>query len=880
MSLKEENLGNISRNGNYQQGELNLDSNVIQQSQTMFNSYTTIVKSTSHELLVDGVPLRRASMSAGSGFGYVLAEDYVLSAECGPTPIPEKVYFDSAPLCSIEVPLDLMMTNLTNRFSLTLAGDESLSNVTVIVRVSRDRAQDISDITKRFPSDYAKHDGVVEFDLEKITCAIAKASKVSDETAPTTMGSNGYIETNMLGNFTIKIFVTRQSEAAANEILSGQATLTMHPMQPETSTSINVVSPLARPFSGDDVFNTPLNDNAEVQKVVAIIDKASSDSWKSGDFSTIEAGSDRVTVISTAGLKVGMYLFESQYYHEQYSDSASYHLVGGSDDYSIPLETSHKEAFPAPCFIIEIISDTEIRVNYKLPISKKYIGSKDWTQVRTDKDQPILSAAFPETLSAIFGMESNSWKPSPITGKTVPSSNAIGYVGMLNIFQTKVTDPLVKWRCSRLLTPNPWLFPIQEGQRSTHGEYYDDVFFYMHTPEEFNGEPGDFNSDKNALFISPCGKYCIEAFYSELEQSSDAKFKASRVTCVDLAGSSVADITDIPFFKEIGLSTHARAASTAFSAGLITKHDLNNITYGDDIDSNINNAMEAIPHKVAMIASSCQLITNTYSELGNDVDLLSLNGYVYKPTIIDGGTNYRVGDVLYVTTTDTRDMISAAKITVTSISEETERWKGSVTGIHVSHPGQFKVMPENPTRYQVISNSLEGRGCVVNLQGEEASIESAIKKMGQFQSCSYPATLADNGYGEHYAGSLPMGAVVTINPDIDLRALWKDVIHRHGEGIYASGHGYEILALFAAIQKYGAMIVDVAINTHTMFVLASNIPEFQWRVLAGATKADYVYRTARTLKSGLRYVENVAPYKVGSPTTNPKDKHIGCGRLV
>jgi hypothetical protein len=281
-----------------------------------------------------------------------------------------------------------------------------------------------------------------------------------------------------------------------------------------------------------------------------------------------------------------------------------------------------------------------------------------------------------------------------------------------------------------------------------------------------------------------------------------------------------------------------------------------------------------------MIASSCQLIGNTLVESGHAVDLLSLNGYIYKPTIIEGGANYRVGDVLYVRTNDVRDTVSAAKITVTSISEETETWKGAVTGVHVSHPGQFRVMPGNPTQYQVTSNSEEGQGCTLNLQGNESSIDEAIKKMGQFQSCSYPATLADNGYDSHYAGSLPMGSVLTINPDIDLRALWKDVIQRHSEGINASGHGYEILAVYAAIQKYGAIIVDVTINTHTAFVLDSNIPEFQWRVLSGATKADYVYRTARTLKSGLRYVENIAPYKEGSPATNPKDKPRDCGRLL
>ena len=127
---------------------------------------------------------------------------------------------------------------------------------------------------------------------------------------------------------------------------------------------------------------------------------------------------------------------------------------------------------------------------------------------------------------------------------------------------------------------------------------------------------------------------------------------------------------------------------------------------------------------------------------------------------------------------------------------------------------------------------------------------------------SYPSAIADGAFLTSYAGAIPMGAVMTIDPRIDLRAEWKAGIMKsiqEGNGI-PNGLSYEFYAICCAIKKYGWILCDIAINTFPPII-------YEHTILASVRKDRVIdspgtssaYRNTNILRSLMVPVHNFTP---------------------
>lgn len=225
----------------------------------------------------------------------------------------------------------------------------------------------------------------------------------------------------------------------------------------------------------------------------------------------------------------------------------------------------------------------------------------------------------------------------------------------------------------------------------------------------------------------------------------------------------------------------------------------------------------------------------------------------YEAGTLTGGTGYEVGDVIYpVGFTGPR----IPKITVMAINGS-----GMPTSWFVSDVGQIETVPSDVSAVSTTSSG-SGTGVVVNFISLPGNVNvtttsQAFPNKGLEHAKHYPAVNADSGWSGNYNGAAPMGGFLTIDPQQDLAADWTT---RRTSSPTSDFSTYERLALFAAVQKYGAFICDTSNNTHNMFVASTDCPS------ARLDKMTVNNATLPYLKWSLLYVHNITPVKVPGST--------------
>lgn len=291
---------------------------------------------------------------------------------------------------------------------------------------------------------------------------------------------------------------------------------------------------------------------------------------------------------------------------------------------------------------------------------------------------------------------------------------------------------------------------------------------------------------------------------------------------------------------------------------MIRKWELDQCYETGNVQADIARAMSAINHPVAILMGNAQGKSNNYcpdpAVQGTRVNYKSYRSTnsVHAPSVSAGGTGYKVGDALYVsggTFTTPMSMV------VASVSS------GTVTGVHVQRTGQYKTLPSDVSALATTTSGA-GSGCVLNAisittapdQTTSAIAFPDITNLGQV--CQYPATIADNGYTTNYAGVLPMGAMFTIPKTLDLVSIWTS---RRSSAPTAMSSSFELLAVLSAIQRHGAIIVDVSGSFQQMLVVDDEVAYSSTYANLHGDTGSSTYPNLELIKRLLVYVENVGP---------------------
>lgn len=195
---------------------------------------------------------------------------------------------------------------------------------------------------------------------------------------------------------------------------------------------------------------------------------------------------------------------------------------------------------------------------------------------------------------------------------------------------------------------------------------------------------------------------------------------------------------------------------------------------------------------------------------------------------------------------------------------------GAVTSVYVQRTGQYKTLPSDASALATTSSGA-GTGCVLNALSiptapDQTTIGVAFPDITSTeQALQYPASVADNAFATNYAGTIPMGALFSLPTGLDLVAEWTT---RRTNAPTALSSSYELLAVLAAIQKYGAYATDVSGAFQQIIAVDSDFAySANYANLHGDTGGS-TYPNLVAIKRLLTYVENVSPLNRGSAYSN------------
>ncbi len=600
------------------------------------------------------------------------------------------------------------------------------------------------------------------------------------------------------------------------------------------------------PFSTKDPLNTPLPSNVVVRPPVMTYNR----NVQNFDHFSITAGSDIATVGQTDGVRVGDMVMIFRQTHSVISGTPSFESEGGRLGAVQTVRT--QEQLGIDVRVAEVIDGTTLRLSK--PAKVTYKSSDD--PVDYLKRFYGLVALTAENASILIGDENDSWSVSQITGKEYSGSRAVAYAGQKQVYYVKSTDPIERFNYSRLVEPNTWLFPIPSDAdtTSTFGEAIDDGWFEMPTPVEFDGTFNNANNaDRNTIFIMPNKRYAVSVYLAN-PKDENGHYSCGRVTAFDLSKYSIPDILFKENLKDGGESTSTRASSISMAAGYIRNEEADAIRYsGYDTDAKIDADMErarnAIPHAITYVPASPVLQSQNYiDDNGNTVAYFSHESYVIQPIVVNGGTGYQVGDVLYLGCANVLDTVEFTRFAVQAVDSS-----GAIIKVFTTHTGQHKLNCAS-ANHAPYKTSGSGTGAVFDTS------TYITQNTARLKSAAYPATIIDgDAHISLYAGSNPMGGVCTINPDIDLHNDFKTKIKAR---IAVSGQpelsdSYEFYAILCAIEKYGLIPCDTSTGTSVMFALDENMSDEQRS--AFMNNAGSVYRNPAALRRYLVPVENYTP---------------------
>tara|TARA_B100000700_G_scaffold225388_1_gene248646 strand:+ start:204 stop:4457 length:4254 start_codon:yes stop_codon:yes gene_type:complete len=598
------------------------------------------------------------------------------------------------------------------------------------------------------------------------------------------------------------------------------------------------------PFRADDPVNKELPANV-VTKSTFLTDNKTD--INANHFTTV-AGSEWVTVADTSGIEVG--------------DIPFVVLATPPEDatitrFSIAESDIVKLSVGYARYIAEVDhANSRFRMNH--PAVGDYDSSVDGLDYLNR--YMCIATAHPEIVSLVFANIANSWRESPINGTDKLDTKNNNNASKVHVVELENSEPLTKFKFSYMLPQNNFTAPfagddfeaINYGERIANGE------FSLPLPEGWS--PSNYsnsnNADRNFLFILPNKTYALHT-YLTYPENEDGFVTCSRLTGHDLSQWSVAQIQWRLHDSRAGRTNSSRASGFS-AANVIRKAELDKITvrgYTEaDIDADLDVAENAIQHALTGYLSQGQMMSTTFlydlDDVSNETPYFIHEPFHVPIKIVNGGTGYARGDTVELTCPIRTDSHTATVYAVEAVNQNGSILKAIVTrnGQHTKDPSEASHSP--------FKTSGNGTGAVFDTTGMFTQSHNLM------HPTSYPAAIADGGFLASYAGAVPMGGVMTIDPNIDLRARWKAAIMRNveGGGQISNAYSYEFYAICCAIKKYGWILCDASTITFPPLILEGTI--FQSprkdRVL-DSPGTSYSYRNIRRLRSMMVPVHNFTP---------------------
>jgi hypothetical protein len=585
------------------------------------------------------------------------------------------------------------------------------------------------------------------------------------------------------------------------------------------------------------------------------------------------ANSAVVTVARTANLKVGMIpMIGNISYTYETSDAATIFAANG-----INAGTT-RDIFGVGNKIKTIDSATQITMEKPLVANLSQIGKNQFGATNA-----VIFYPNAETFCAHMGQQANSITVNPLTGVTRGGENkAVAFPNSFPVVPSSVTDPVRSCTAARVVAPNGWLFSVTDAQ-AAGGEQFTNATWKMNIPSYVDAAyiNNRNNADQNICIRTADGRYDVEMFKAVFNPTTLA-ISCTRAVVTDANGPSIPYILDRPEFLNFnnsfdGISYGTRAWGGGLIGGIVRYEEWLDIpdssTTGESpatISAKIDQAMNAIPHGLAMVYGGAQLKSYDYcpdpAVPGVRINYKSYISQFEKhtPSIQNGGSGYAVGNILYATP-GTFEV--PARFEVATIGAN-----GAVTSVLVASVGQYRVPPDDGANITTTTNGA-GTGCILNvisLAGDPTitTVAQAFPDSGRNSIWTYPGTSVDNSYTTNYSGCTPMSGTYSTDPRFTVASLKAEFTWRRTQAPTAKISSYEYLAVLAALCKYGAMVVDLSANTHNLVVVDDRVSlSANYSNLHGDAPNAFTYPNLQDLKTRSAFVENVTVLGKGAGTT-------------
>jgi hypothetical protein len=751
--------------------------------------------------------------------------------------------------------------NAVASFSVTSGANLTSCQLAVLIspRNNSVRSQTKYYVVKDLGSGFASTTAQIKVLMNAIHPGMLQLGQVDAGTAPTSYPDSSYnkvFAANLLGGVSVRLFI--KFSTSANDMGLTAASGSFLVKTPARNLIDQTTEYNRAPYGDTDVWKSILPSFYLAKPEVAAANPATTGDQSTGTLNASgTAGSDVLTVYSTTGVTVGMRPVIGL-------STVTVPGVGPINPMRphLPNAVDTLAAFGSDVTVTQIINSTQVRLSANL-VGTVNLRGRIYYAGATDHVPCVAFYSASETACMRMGQGAATIGANPFTGITKTANGATAARSCFPIIQIKSTDAPKTWQFTQVNGYNPWLFDTSAANATIGFETYDNGTLTIKTPSISQSYllNGSQNPDKNLVLITECGRYALEMIGADLSVSPAT---ATRMVVTDLTAKSMVT----PDVYDLGaISYGTRAYGGPLSGGVVRKYEMDQCYSTGNIAVDIYRAMNAIKHPIAILVATAQAKSNNYcpdpAVQGTKITYKAYRSVhsVHAPSIAAGGSGYVVGDALYVSG---GTFTTAMSCVVTGVAG------GAVTSVHVQRTGQYKTLPSDGTALATTTSG-SGTGCVLNALSitsapDQTTMAIAFPDIDSVvRVLQYPASTADTAYATNYAGTIPMGSLFSLPNGLDLAAEWTS---RRTNAPTAKSSSYELLAVLAAIQKYGAYVTDVSGSFQQMVVVDS---DFAYSAnysnlhgdTGGATYPNYV-----EIKRLLTYVENVSPANRGSSYAN------------
>lgn len=839
-------------------GTLTITTNIVTvvfETAVIPETYVTPVRDFGPLVTVQGFPFKRHDSALGL-FQYLPLHELTVPAVVNLAGLDNSTTNEHNFGC-IKIPGDALYTAKNSRLHVTLTADGPLPAGVLSANFSATRTSANYRSGQAFAG--GANTATLEIDIASYGMMMIKLKKVADATAPTFLpAQDGILDCNTVGDVEFPLYLRFNAAAtpATVHITAIDAHVTITPPDAvPVDPNVTYRDPRKQPFVSDDDWNTPLLDNVLTAAVVF-----SGDLTGNTVSGTGTAGSDTITVFSTAGIRKGMVpsIGGTKPTTSQY----------GTPEYDLDnLATIN--AFGVGNTVKAVLNATQVQLTNPVANAFTVQGREYYNFVHG-----VFFMVAQQANLLTFQNGGQYYTPGALTGTSKPDSgvtyNANPYWGKIQVHSVADTDPLQPWQ-SNASSQNAY-FMHRDGQYSAnYGETFNDFPMAGRTPQTGAGEwlsdDGHItngNGDGNIALMMENGRYANQHYYGR--RTNPPLFTSARCISMDMCGRSIHNqLTRWEGMIE-GYSHGTRAYGGDFLGGLLRGWEFDDIpdSFGPmETEAEIRAKCAAlqgrIKHKIAFNLCNNQQKSPDYALIADSKARIPFKSYIsqytrYNPVIANGGSGYVPGEVT--------EIVGGSPLVPMRYKVETIGANGAVTSGFVVDTGQYHDINGLNAAALATSSYGAGVGLVLNALTTQATdiTTTALAFPNTVNSVNgvYPATSQDGGYAGSYCGTIADGSLYAIPKSLDLVSMVVDArLHYRDHYTFT----YAAFVIADGLQNYGGRCVDTAYFSFIVFQTDMEFTDAQFSDIGGCVGF---------LAMNLRYVLNDSPSGAGSPVNgNP-----------